>query len=93
LERYFLVIDPTSLNKQGEDEGTSYRTGIYWVDDPDESVVLTALEEESKKYDKPLVVEHEVLKCYYPAEEYHQKYLVKNPDGYCHIGGCFFENK
>jgi len=91
LEYYFMVIDPLSYNRQGPDEGVQYRTGIYW-DDPD-----PAFAEEAKVfYDKkeaeslaesyePLAVELAPLRNYYPAEEYHQKYLDKNPRGYCHI--------
>ena len=47
---------------------------------------------EKKKYDKPFVIEIEPLKIYYLAEEYHQKYLEKNPNGYCHIDKCYFKN-
>ena len=85
LDAYFAVIDPTSVNKQGEDEGIQYRTGIYTVDDADAPVVERALGELAKKYDTPLAVEHKPLENFYSAEEYHQKYLEKNPNGYCHI--------
>ena len=91
LEYFYMVIDPTSLNKQGEDEGTSYRTGIYYLNDTDREVAIKITEEKQKEYNKEIVVEIEPLRCYYVAEEYHQKYLDKNPAGYCHIGGCFFE--
>ena len=91
LEYFYMVIDPTSLNKQGEDEGTSYRTGIYYLNDTDREVAIKITEEKQKEYNKEIVVEIEPLRCYYAAEEYHQKYLDKNPTGYCHIGGCFFE--
>ena len=85
LDRYFLVIDPFSVNRQGEDEGVSYRTGIYY-DDPSllpEIAARVSLEEE--KLGRPLAVEVRPLTQYSPAEEYHQKYLDKNPGGYCHI--------
>lgn len=85
LAAYFVVIDPTSVNKQGEDEGVQYRTGIYTVDGADAPVVEAALKELAAKYDKPVVVEHRPLENFYSAEEYHQKYLEKNPGGYCHI--------
>ena len=91
LEYFYMVIDPTSLNKQGEDEGTSYRTGIYYLNDTDREVAIKITEEKQKEYNKEIVVEIEPLRFYYAAEEYHQKYLDKNPTGYCHIGGCFFE--
>ena len=90
LNYFYQVIDPTSLNKQGEDEGTSYRTGIYYEDEQDKDVILSVTNEVQKQYDQKIVVEIEPLKCFYPAEEYHQKYLDKNPGGYCHIDKCFF---
>ena len=85
LERYYAVIDPTSVNKQGEDEGDQYRTGIYWTDEADRETVLASLQKLQEKYAKPLAVEAESLRCFYDAEEEHQKYLEKHPDGYCHI--------
>ena len=85
LEAYFRVIDPVSVNKQGGDEGIQYRTGIYYVDEADLSVIRAALDELAKGYDRPLAVECLPLQNFYPAEEYHQKYLEKNPNGYCHI--------
>lgn len=85
LECYFSIIDPTSLNKQGNDAGTQYRTGIYYTNQNDEKVIDDFIVQEQKKYKKPIVVEVEKLKNFYPAEEYHQKYLEKNPHGYCHI--------
>ena len=85
LEQYFRVIDPTSVNRQGEDEGVQYRTGIYYTDPADESVARAALDRLAAQYDKPLAVELRPLENFYSAEEYHQKYLEKNPNGYCHI--------
>ena len=90
LEKYYVVIDPTSLNKQGEDEGRSYRTGIYYTDEADLTTINEVTEGVQAKNEQKVVVEIEPLKNFYPAEEYHQKYLEKNPQGYCHIGGCFF---
>ena len=78
-------MDPTSLNKQGNDRGTQYRTGIYYLDEADRDIAVEVLEKESEKYDKAIVVEVLPLAGYYLAEEYHQDYLKKNPDGYCHI--------
>lgn len=91
LERYYRVIDPVSVNKQGEDEGISYRTGIYYVDETDIDVIHNVTDTVAENYKKPVAVEIEPLSNFYPAEDYHQKYLEKNPGGYCHIGGCFFE--
>lgn len=89
LNYYYLVIDPVSINQQGEDKGISYRTGIYYVDENDLEVILKVTNEIQEKYDKPLAVEIKPLDNFYQAEDYHQKYLEKNPQGYCHIGGCF----
>ena len=85
LTKFYIVIDPTSLNKQGEDEGTSYRCGIYYTDEKDVLTIQEITNLEQRKYDKPFVIEIEPLKNYYLAEDYHQKYLDKNPNGYCHI--------
>ncbi len=85
LRMFFKAIDPISLNKQGHDEGTRYRTGIYYTDDEDLPVINKVYAEEQKQYDQPLVVEKEPLQHFYGAEEYHQDYLDKNPDGYCHL--------
>ena len=82
---FFKSIDPVSLNRQGEDVGTRYRTGIYWVQDSDKAYISQVFEEVQKLHDQPLAVEICPLELFYPAEEYHQKYLVKNPTGYCHI--------
>ena len=85
LQKYFQVIDPTAVNHQGEDHGIQYRTGIYYTDSADAAVVEAALADLAKQYDAPIAVEAKPLENYYLAEEYHQKYLEKNPTGYCHI--------
>ena len=85
LERYFMVIDPLSVNQQGHDRGIQYRTGIYWTDAADEAVVRAELDKLQPRYAAPIVVEACPLDCFYPAEEYHQKYLDKTPGGYCHV--------
>lgn len=82
---FFRSIDPLLLNRQGGDIGTRYRTGIYWNDTDDQAVIEEVYAEIQQKYNEPLVVEKSPLKCFYSAEEYHQKYLVKNPEGYCHL--------
>ena len=91
LELYFKAIDPTSLNKQGEDEGTRYRTGIYYTNDADLPTIKQVFNEVAQQYDKPLAVEVLPLQNYYPADEYHQDYLDKHPDGYCHLSPALFE--
>lgn len=90
LKKYYIVIDPTSLNKQGGDIGISYRTGIYYTDPEELEVINQVTDGIRAKNKKPVVVEIEELKNFWPAEEYHQKYLDKNPGGYCHIGACYF---
>ena len=90
LEMYFKAIDPTSLNKQGEDEGTRYRTGIYYVDDEDLPFLNYMMAQASPQHDKPICVEVLPLKNFYRAEDYHQDYLDKNPDGYCHLPAELF---
>ena len=86
LLRLFLrIIDPLSVNRQGEDVGEQYRTGIYWRDPEDEKPVREALARLSEKLGQSVRVEALPLQCFWPAEEYHQKYLDKNPGGYCHV--------
>jgi methionine-S-sulfoxide reductase len=86
LDLFYDAIDPTSVNRQGHDAGTQYRTGIYYSDEEDRGVILDSIAKLQGKYKKPIAVEVQALENYYPAEEYHQKYLEKNPGGYCHIG-------
>ncbi|ORX23465.1 peptide-methionine (S)-S-oxide reductase [Thermoanaerobacterium sp. PSU-2] len=93
LRSYWKIVDPTLKNRQCNDIGTQYRTGIYYIDDDDVNVILRSKEEEQKKYEKPIVTEIEPLKNFYDAEEYHQKYLKKNPNGYCHIPRELFEKR
>lgn len=85
LDLYFDIIDPVSVNQQGEDIGISYRTGIYYVDETDLEIIQDKYNEIQEKYDAALAVELEPLKNFFNAEEYHQKYLDKNPGAYCHI--------
>ena len=85
LRYYFMTIDPTAVNRQGGDTGIQYRTGIYVEDAGLLPEIDEVMKEVQEKYDKPLAVEAKLLENFYPAEEYHQKYLDKNPGGYCHI--------
>ncbi len=82
---YLKIIDPTSINKQGNDIGNQYRTGIYYIRETDGSVISNLLELEQLKFKDPIVVENMPLDNFYKAEEYHQDYLQKNPNGYCHV--------
>lgn len=85
LEGFFRTIDPTALNRQGNDRGTQYRSGVFWLDPDDERVVRDALARLQKRVAEPVVVECGPLRNFAPAEEYHQGYLDKNPFGYCHV--------
>ncbi|MBP3518822.1 MAG: peptide-methionine (S)-S-oxide reductase MsrA [Parabacteroides sp.] len=91
LNLYFQTIDPTSVNRQGEDSGLQYRTGIYYTDKEDVPVIEAAVKELAKEYTEPIVVEVVPLVNFYAAEEYHQDYLDKHVDGYCHIHPGLFE--
>lgn len=82
---FFRSIDPLLKDRQGEDIGTRYRTGIYWTDESDGLIIDEVYAEIQNKYMEPLAVEKSPLTCFYNAEEYHQQYLVKNPEGYCHL--------
>lgn len=85
LKYYFRVVDPTSINRQGNDIGIQYRSGIYYQELEEKEIILNVIEEEQKKYSEKIVVEVLPLLRFDPAEEYHQNYLKKNPKGYCHI--------
>jgi methionine-S-sulfoxide reductase len=86
LKLFYNVIDPTSLNRQGGDTGTQYRTGVYYIDSSDEVIIRKSIKELQSSYKDPIVIEILPLNNYYLAEDYHQKYLDKNIQGYCHIG-------
>ncbi|WP_261659157.1 bifunctional peptide-methionine (S)-S-oxide reductase MsrA/peptide-methionine (R)-S-oxide reductase MsrB [Fusobacterium necrophorum] len=85
LKYYFRIIDPTSVNKQGNDRGIQYRTGIYYNNIQDKKIIEEEIRLQQQKYKKKIVVEVLNLQNFYKAEEYHQDYLKKNPNGYCHI--------
>lgn len=85
LSHYFDIVDLTTLNRQAHDSGTQYRSGIYYVNDHDKEIIVNAIAQEQKKHKKPIVTEVKKLENFYLAEEYHQKFLDKNPGGYCHI--------
>lgn len=85
LDLYFKIIDPTSINRQGGDVGEQYRTGIFYVDESDRTVIDGVVSGVQKQHSKPLAVQVMPLKNFFTAEQYHQKYIEKNPGGYCHI--------
>ncbi len=91
IDLYFKTIDPTSLNRQGNDIGTQYRTGIYYTDDKDHVLIQMKIEEIEKQFAHKIAVENKPLHSFYDAENYHQDYLNKNPGGYCHIPPDLFE--
>ena len=87
---YFRIIDPLSLNRQGEDEGTRYRTGVYYGDESDLETLNNEFANVEKKLGCRIAVELGPLKNFYKAEEYHQDYLDKTPGGYCHLSPEMF---
>lgn len=91
IDMFFHAIDPTLLNRQGHDEGTRYRTGVYYTDETELPVIKRIFNEKQKLYDQPIVTEIAPLRNFFPADEYHQDYLDKHPDGYCHLPVELFE--
>lgn len=91
-ELFFIIIDPLSLNKQGEDVGTRYRTGVYY-DNPKDAEELASVFSQIRQSlgVESFPVELLPLKCFFPADEYHQDYLDKNPFGYCHLSPAIFK--
>lgn len=105
LKHYFNIIDPTLINRQGNDIGLSYRTGIFCYQKEDLEYVKKFVDSIRDQYELPIVTEMKMLSHFYKAEAYHQNYLVKHPGGYCHINlksinniqkasrGFFYEKK
>ncbi len=91
LDLYYDAIEPTSVNRQGNDVGVEYRTGIYYTDPEDEAAIRASIAELQKSFSAPVAIEVGPLVRYTPAEEYHQDYLDKNPGGYCHIPRKLFD--
>ncbi len=91
IQIYFKAIDPTSINRQGEDVGTRYRTGIYYSDPEDLPAIRRIYERVEGDLKTPLAVEIKPLKNFYRAEDEHQDYLDKHPEGYCHISPSLME--
>ena len=85
LEHYFRIIEPTSINKQGNDKGRQYRTGIYYTNKNDKLVINEIIRQKQENYDEKIAVEVATLNNFILGEDYHQDYLDKNPGGYCHI--------
>lgn len=85
IKGFFNTIDPTNKDRQGNDFGSQYRTGVFYVDEKDKPIIDNVIKFEQTKYKKPIVTEVKPLMSYTKAEEYHQDYLDKNPNGYCHV--------
>lgn len=84
LDIFFTVHDPTQLNRQGNDHGTQYRSGIYFHTDAQRDAANAYIREQQAAYSAPIVTEVVPAQVFYPAEEYHQRYYEKNPNaGYC----------
>ncbi len=91
VQLYFDCIEPTSVNQQGEDRGTRYRTGIYYIEPEDRLTIQEVYDDVQRGYSAPLAVEVEPIRNFFPADESHQDYLDKHPDGYCHLPQALFE--
>lgn len=91
IELYLMTIDPTSVNHQGNDVGSQYRTGIYYTTADQQRAAIATLDKEATRHTRPLAVEVEPLVNFFQAEDYHQDYLDKNPGGYCHISPELFD--
>ena len=91
LVLFFRSINPLTVNRQGNDIGTQYRTGIFYTDESDLPVIEAVYATVQRRYSEPLAVEVKKLINFYPAELYHQDYLYKNPNGYCHVDPSLFE--
>ncbi len=93
LEVYYMSIDPTLLNQQGKDKGIQYRTGIYYSDPADEPTIKKSLKDLQDTLSERVVIECTPIKNFYRAEEKHQQYLIKNPNGYCHVSRTFINEQ
>ena len=85
LDKFWSIVDPTTVNRQAGDVGTQYRSGIYYIDEVDLDAINKSKMKIQEQYKESVVTEVKPLERYYTAEEYHQDYLEKNPTGYCHI--------
>jgi len=92
LEHFVAICDTSTLNRQGNDIGTQYRSGIYYFDESDKKEIIEFFEEYKKKNVKQFVTEIIAVENYWDAEEFHQEYLEKNPSGYCHINPIKYKN-
>lgn len=93
INLYFEIIDPTSINKQGNDIGVQYRSGIFWQTNAQEELINNEVEKLAEKIKKDVAIELAPLRNFYRAEDNHQNYLDKNPNGYCHIPKSMLDKK
>lgn len=91
ITQYFTIIDPFAVNQQGHDIGIQYRTGIYYENDEQLAVIRKAMAALEEQLGRKTAIEVAPLSCFFPAEEYHQDYLIKNPNGYCHLSPDRFD--
>ena len=85
LRLFFIIVDPLSVNRQGPDTGTRYRSGVFYTDERERPVIEAAFRAVEARLGQPVVTQLEPLRCFFPAEDYHRQYLEKNPGGYCHL--------
>ena len=86
VDFFWITHDPTTLNRQGNDIGTQYRSGIYYTSEEQKKIAEESMKEAQKETDGPIVTEIQALKKFYPAEDYHQDYFANNPNqGYCRV--------
>lgn len=86
LDIFFLIHDPTTLNRQGNDVGTQYRSAMFYQDDEQKTAFQSATDRAQANWDNPIVTELTPLDTFYPAEDYHQDYFNNNPgNGYCSV--------
>lgn len=85
LRYFFMIVDPTARNRQGNDRGPQYRSGIYYTAEEDLQAIGSQISEEQRYHRRPIVTEVEPLRHFIAAEPYHQDYLLRHPHGYCHV--------
>ncbi|MBR5048702.1 MAG: peptide-methionine (S)-S-oxide reductase MsrA [Erysipelotrichaceae bacterium] len=90
VDAFFICIDPTQKDRQKEDVGTQYQTGVYYDNEADLPLLKKIFAEKRRNYEE-FYVELKPLERFFDAEEYHQDYLIKNPQGYCHVSPEEFE--
>lgn len=93
LQYFFKIIDPTAVGRQGNDVGSQYRSGVYYKDSEDLEIIQAVTGQVQEKYDEPVVTEVTPLTAFYEAEDYHQDYLEKNPNGYCHVDFSYLDEE